>query len=232
MKKKSESQKILRITVLDEQPVVCRGIQSILTGKEGLELIGLFGNRRDLIAILRSREVDLLVLDYQLSGKEIDGLYLIKYLRAQFPRLKILIYSSIASPAILQLVMHAGVRGYLSKTEDTEMVVKAIRQVGGGKTFITREMQRQLDRFREADAKSENVLWHEGANISVLKRELSPRETEVIRCYLAGMTLMQIAAKYSRSRKTISCQKQTALRKLGLRSDLELFKYREHLKLS
>ncbi|MEH0887399.1 response regulator transcription factor [Enterobacter sp. UNJFSC 003] len=232
MKKKSESQKILRITVLDEQPIVCRGIQSILTGKEGLELIGLFGNRHDLIAILRSREVDLLVLDYQLGGEEIDGLYLIKYLRAQFPRLKILIYSSIASPAILQLVMHAGVRGYVSKNEDTEMVVHAIRQVGGGKTFITHEMQRQLDRFREADAKSENELWHEGANISVLKRDLSPRETEVIRCYLAGMTLMQIAAKYSRSRKTISCQKQTALRKLGLRSDLELFKYGEHLKLS
>ncbi|EMH1276881.1 response regulator transcription factor [Enterobacter hormaechei] len=232
MKKKSVSQKILRITVLDEQPVVCRGIQSILTDKEGLELIGLFGNRRDLIAILRSREVDLLVLDYQLGGEEIDGLYLIKYLRAQFPQLKILIYSSIASPVILQLVMHAGVRGYVSKNEDTDMVVHAIRQVGGGKTFITHEMQRQLDLFREADAKSENELWHEGANISVLKRVLSPRETEVIRCYLAGMTLMQIAAKYSRSRKTISCQKQTALRKLGLRSDLELFKYGEHLKLS
>ncbi|EOW2788178.1 response regulator [Enterobacter pasteurii] len=232
MKKKSVSQKILRITVLDEQPVVCRGIQSILTDKEGLELIGLFGNRRDLIAILRSREVDLLVLDYQLGGEEIDGLYLIKYLRAQFPRLKILIYSSIASPVILQLVMHAGVRGYVSKNDDTDMVVHAIRQVGGGKIFITHEMQRQLDLFREADAKSENELWHEGTNISVLKRVLSPRETEVIRCYLAGMTLMQIAAKYSRSRKTISCQKQTALRKLGLRSDLELFKYGEHLKLS
>lgn len=232
MIKKSESRKMLRIAVLDEQPIVCRGIQSILTDKEGLEPIGLYGNRRDLIAILRSREVDLLILDYQLGGEEIDGLYLIKYLRAQFPRLKILIYSSIASPAILQLVMHAGVRGYVSKNEDTEVLVHAIRQVGCGKTFITLDMQRQLDRFLEADGKSENELWHEGGNISVLKRDLSPRETEVIRCYLAGMTLMQIAAKYSRSRKTISSQKQTALRKLGLRSDLELFKYGEHLKLS
>ena len=50
----------------------------------------------------------------------------------------------------------------------------------------------------------------------------------MIRCYLDGLSITQIAGKYARSRKTISGQKQTALRKLGLRSDLELFKYKQY----
>jgi DNA-binding CsgD family transcriptional regulator len=58
---------------------------------------------------------------------------------------------------------------------------------------------------------------------------LSPREHEVLRCYLAGMSVSDIAAKFARSSKTISTQKQSALRKLGIRSDAELFASRKLL---
>jgi RNA polymerase sigma factor (sigma-70 family) len=58
---------------------------------------------------------------------------------------------------------------------------------------------------------------------------LSPREHEVLRCYLAGMSVSDIAAKFARSSKTISTQKQSALRKLGIRNDAELFASRKLL---
>ncbi|KWA82229.1 hypothetical protein WL29_26600 [Burkholderia ubonensis] len=58
---------------------------------------------------------------------------------------------------------------------------------------------------------------------------LSPREHEVLRCYLAGMSVSDIASKFSRSPKTISAQKQSAYRKLGIRSDAELFASRKML---
>lgn len=61
---------------------------------------------------------------------------------------------------------------------------------------------------------------------------LSPREHDVLRCYLAGMSVSDIASKFSRSRKTISTQEQSAFRKLGIRSDAELFASRKLLEES
>jgi len=59
--------------------------------------------------------------------------------------------------------------------------------------------------------------------------ELSPREREVLRCCLEGMSVTQIAEKFARSVKTISGQKQAAFRKLGVRNDNELFKIQHQL---
>ncbi|KAF0855677.1 hypothetical protein Y788_11435 [Pantoea dispersa 625] len=58
---------------------------------------------------------------------------------------------------------------------------------------------------------------------AVSLKMLSPKEQEVIRCFLAGMTVTDIAEKFARSLKTVSGQKQSALRKLGLKADHELF---------
>ncbi|MGL4270873.1 MAG: helix-turn-helix domain-containing protein, partial [Pseudomonas paracarnis] len=54
---------------------------------------------------------------------------------------------------------------------------------------------------------------------------LTPKEREVLRCFLDGMSVSSIAAKFSRSASTISTQKQSAYRKLGVRNDSELFKF-------
>lgn len=58
---------------------------------------------------------------------------------------------------------------------------------------------------------------------------LSPKEQEVIRCFLTGMTVTDIAEKFSRSLKTVSGQKQSAMRKLGLKADHELFIIKDEL---
>jgi DNA-binding NarL/FixJ family response regulator len=58
---------------------------------------------------------------------------------------------------------------------------------------------------------------------------LSVKEREVIRCFLEGMSVTQIARKFNRSTKTISTQKSTAFRKLGVTSDGELFKIKHML---
>jgi DNA-binding NarL/FixJ family response regulator len=66
-------------------------------------------------------------------------------------------------------------------------------------------------------------------DIEKLSKLLTPREAEIIRCFLDGMAIVDIAAKLKRSRKTISGHKQTGMKKLGISSDLELFKYRSDL---
>jgi DNA-binding NarL/FixJ family response regulator len=221
---------IWQIAVLDDHPLIGKAIQYRLAQEPNLELAGAFSQRQQLMAFLRRNSVDVLVLDYMLGEDEIDGLQMVKQLRLHYPQLKILVSSAVEKPAIVQLLLKAGVHGFVGKSEEQEVLITALHQVCRNKRFLTADMLLEMDKFQESDREMHDYLMPRelGDDITLLLRELSPREIEVIRCYLDGLSITQIAGKYARSRKTISGQKQTALRKLGLRSDLELFKYKEH----
>lgn len=74
------------------------------------------------------------------------------------------------------------------------------------------------------------TLGHTGQDLRTDYDILSPREREVLRCCLEGLTLTQISEKFSRSIKTVSAQKRAAYRKLGIQNDCQLFKIGPSLK--
>ncbi|NIE52788.1 response regulator transcription factor [Pantoea sp. Ap-870] len=221
---------IWQIAVLDDHPLIGKAMQYRLAQEPQLDLAGAFAQRQQLMAFLQRHPLDILVLDYMLGEDQLDGLQMVKQLRLHYPQLKILVSSAVEKPAIVQLLLKAGVQGFVGKSHDQEVLIDAIHQICRGKRFLTPDMMLELDKFQESDREMHDYLMprQAGDDISLLLRELSPREIEVIRCYLDGLSITQIAGKYARSRKTISGQKQTALRKLGLRSDLELFKYKQY----
>ncbi|MEK6307007.1 MAG: response regulator transcription factor [Pantoea dispersa] len=221
---------IWQIAVLDDHPLIGKAMQYRLAQEPQLDLAGAFAQRQQLMAFLQRQPIDILVLDYMLGEDQLDGLQMVKQLRLHYPQLKILVSSAVEKPAIVQLLLKAGVQGFVGKSHDQEVLIDAIHQICRGKRFLTPEMMLELDKFQESDREMHDYLAprQAGDDITLLLRELSPREIEVIRCYLDGLSITQIAGKYARSRKTISGQKQTALRKLGLRSDLELFKYKQY----
>lgn len=221
---------IWQIAVLDDHPLIGKAMQYRLAQEPQLDLAGAFAQRQQLMAFLQRQPIDILVLDYMLGEDQLDGLQMVKQLRLHYPQLKILVSSAVEKPAIVQLLLKAGVQGFVGKSHDQEVLIDAIHQICRGKCFLTPDMMLELDKFQESDREMHDYLAprQAGDDITLLLRELSPREIEVIRCYLDGLSITQIAGKYARSRKTISGQKQTALRKLGLRSDLELFKYKQY----
>ncbi|ERH64267.1 response regulator [Pantoea dispersa EGD-AAK13] len=221
---------IWQIAVLDDHPLIGKAMQYRLAQESQLDLAGAFAQRQQLMTFLQRHPIDILVLDYMLGEDQLDGLQMVKQLRLHYPQLKILVSSAVEKPAIVQLLLKAGVQGFVGKSHDQEVLIDAIHQICRGKRFLTPDMMLELDKFQESDREMHDYLTprQAGDDITLLLRELSPREIEVIRCYLDGLSITQIAGKYARSRKTISGQKQTALRKLGLRSDLELFKYKQY----
>ena len=221
---------IWQIAVLDDHPLIGKAMQYRLAQESQLDLAGAFAQRQQLMSFLQRHPIDILVLDYMLGEDQLDGLQMVKQLRLHYPQLKILVSSAVEKPAIVQLLLKAGVQGFVGKSHAQEVLIDAIHQICRGKRFLTPDMMLELDKFQESDREMHDYLTprQAGDDITLLLRELSPREIEVIRCYLDGLSITQIAGKYARSRKTISGQKQTALRKLGLRSDLELFKYKQY----
>lgn len=226
--------KHIRLALLDDHPLV-RSSYELVMGKEpDMLIVGSFGRSRDLMNFLRNDTADILLLDYILDVNELDGLSLIKQLRLRYPDLKILLSSSVESLAVIRTAFMLGIRGYVGKREDASVYFQAIRSVAGGQRYIPQEIANNMAQV-PTRKRDENLLDDientkgEAPPLAELSKLLTPREAEILRCFLDGMEIPEIAAKLKRSRKTISGHKQTGMKKLGLSSDLELFKFREDL---
>lgn len=221
----------LRIAILDDHPVVRAGVSAYLSQNRNVFVIGEFETSRDMILALANQSVDVLLIDYSLGPAEVDGISLIKMLRIKFPDARILVFSALYDPATVALALRSGAHGFVGKGGREEEIVLALQKVAAGGTYCDPQMTyllsgastEQIEPLAGGTASGDTTL---SASISGLLdgASLSGREREVIRCLLAGMTISDIAIKFGRSPKTISAQKGTAYRKLGVTTDNGLFK--------
>lgn len=221
----------LRIALLDDHALIRDALKARLSLESTFKVDGVYSTSRGLMEGLRETPVDLLVLDYQLSDGEMDGLRLIDWLRRQYAELRIVVFSSMERPATVSMSIRAGARGFVGKSQESDDLIRAIRTVALDRVYLAPNMAIELDKLPvppDQGASEDNLANHALADFS----ELSPKESEVLRCCLEGLSVSQIAEKFSRSRKTISGQKQSAFRKLGIRTDTELFKLHNHLHFS
>ncbi|MBP5076235.1 response regulator transcription factor [Pseudomonas chlororaphis] len=220
----------LRIAVLDDHSLIRVALEMKLSREADFKVVGVFPTGQDLLGALPELEVDLLILDYVLGADELDGLNLLRMIRRLHPDLLILISSSTERPSVVNLTLNAGANGFCGKSEDVARLVEAVRKVAAGDTYISPLLAYELGRDPAEARETTLDDSSQGGEILFSDPILSPKEQEVLRCCLEGMSVSQIARKFSRSMKTISGQKQAAFRKLGVRTDAELFKLEQSLK--
>lgn len=212
----------LRVALLDDHALIRLAVEARLSRESDFCVVGLYKSGGELFEALHRDAVDLLILDFWLANNENDGLRLIRLIRSRYPNLPILISSSEESPAMVQLMRRSGVNGFCGKSQEIDDLVKAIRVIASGyPCFPQSEMEGQ-----ESGELAEGVRLAGNSCMNALLNNpvLTAREQEVLRCFLEGVSVSQMATRFSRSHKTISGQKQSGLRKLGIRSDQELFK--------
>jgi DNA-binding NarL/FixJ family response regulator len=205
----------LRIALFDEQPVVRAGLVVRLLSELELDLIGVHASSQALIEGLHAQPADIALVDYELRPKQLAGASLIRTLRAAFPAIRILVFSDHSDPVRISLAMRAGANGFVGKRQPMHELIDAIHIVALGSDYVQTASARS-----GLDGKSDSASF---------ESPLSEREKDVIRCYLEGMTVTEIAQKFERSIKTISSQKASALRKLGASSNNDLFNIRDRL---
>lgn len=224
----------IRIAILDDHPIVRFGVAARLESEMDFHIVGNYETSQDMIQGLQETPADILLIDYSLGPVEIDGISLIRALRIKYPDSHVIVLSSHYTPATVSMTMQVGARGFVGKCQDLDNVVQAIRRVVAGGTYLDEDMKYRLpDASQDAPSPSEDKGKGEAPEKDILpKTVLSPREREVIRCYLDGLSVSEIAEKFGRSIKTISTQKSTAFRKLGVTSDNELFKLKHMVEKS
>lgn len=216
---------ICSVMLLDDHEMVRQGIELGLSKEADLDVIGSFGTGRGLLGALAQRPADIVVMDFVLGPSDLDGLSLIQTLSRRFSKCRCIVVSSHYTAATVSLALKAGSWGVLGKTQNLTELIAAIRTVAQGQIYVQPCMLPALQgghsMFNMTHVKS-----RVGLSSSVrLSASLTPKEQEVLRCFLDGMSVNSIAEKFSRSASTISTQKQSAYRKLGIKSDSELFKF-------
>lgn len=215
----------LNIMILDDHELILRGLQDLLKNQPGFQVVGSYTSSKQLLAQIKIQNADVIVMDYALAPDDMDGLGLIKLLHGRYPNTAILVVSAHYNSAIVSQALRGGARGFIGKNLRPETICKAIIYVAKGKTFLEAEMETELMMLKNDSTSTRTLTQTTSYSVELL----SPKELEVIRCFVEGMTVSDIADKFNRSLKTISGQKQSALRKLGLKSDHELFLIRDEI---
>lgn len=210
-----------RIMLLDDHPIVIEGIERRLAHVPNVQVVGTYTTARALIEALGASPlpIHLAIVDFSLGPQDVDGVNLLRALKLRFPATAVLVLSSHFNPATVALALQAGVNGFLSKTQGPDDLIEAIEAIMRGRTYVPEMMRKQLDELSSAAPVR-------GTTPGQIAETLSPREHEVLRCTLEGMSTSEISSKFSRAMSTISTQKKSAYQKLGIRTDAELFKIR------
>lgn len=222
------SSQLLRVAFLDDHDVVRCGLAVKLAEESDMVVVGNYDNSKKMMAGLRQNPADVLLIDYSLGPTEVDGVTLIRVLRAKFPASRILVVSALGDPETIALALRAGAQGFIRKNQQLQEVVQAVRMVASGQLYLPNIILNSRIAWEHAIKADFSAAGNPGETLFP-KKMLSPREYEVIRCFLDGLTVSQIAEKFGRSAKTISAQKCTAFAKLGIHSDNELFKIKDKL---
>ncbi|AXF24657.1 DNA-binding response regulator [Burkholderia pyrrocinia] len=206
----------VRVTVADDHPSSALGMSQALAGSSTIKLVGAVSNSTDLVAALDEQPCDVVVVDYVMpGGKYGDGLALLSFLQRRYPALHLVTITMIDNPSVLRAIQKQGVGCILSKSDAISHLVGAVHAAYVGANYMSPFIKQLLD----------------GSEAPPTVRQLTTREIEVVRLYCAGYTVGEIAAQLHRSKQTISSQKSSAMKKLGIVRDADLIRYADEGKL-
>jgi two-component system response regulator NreC len=187
----------------------------LVNAQPDMEVVGEASNGHAAITQARELLPDLLVMD--ISMPELNGLRATEKLRKEFPDLKILTLTRHTDDGYLQQLIKAGVNGYVLKQSAPTELINAIRTVTAGRSYVDSELTHKV--MGGYIGRSAGPLRGEGA------REVSDRESEVLRLIAWGYSNKEIAARLELSVKTVEAHKSNAMRKLNMRSRIDIVRY-------
>jgi DNA-binding NarL/FixJ family response regulator len=208
---------MIRVLLADDHAIVRAGLREILEATGDISVTGEAGNGHDALARVREQAYDVAVLDMSMPGR--SGIELIKQLKSEQPKLRILVLSMHSEAQYAVRALKAGASGYLSKDGAVEQLVAAIRRIAAGGAFVSAETAERL--AMQVNHPTE-VPPH---------TQLSDREFQVFQLLVAGRSVTAIADELSVSVKTVSTHKTHIMEKMNLSNQVELIRYAMRHKL-
>jgi two-component system, NarL family, invasion response regulator UvrY len=202
---------MIRVLLADDHTIVRTGLKEILADTGDLTVAGEATNGAEVLSQVREHEYDVVVLDMSMPGR--SGIELIKQVKSEKPRLRILVLSMHSEEQYAVRALKAGASGYLTKESAADELVAGIRRIASGGAYVSPETAERL-------ALDLNPM-PEAAPHTLL----SDREFQVFQLIASGKSGTEIAGQLALSAKTVSTHKTRIMRKMGLANQAELIRY-------
>jgi len=211
----SLSDKPSRILLVEDHAMFREQLAQLITQEFGLEVCGQTDNIRDALTLARNQRPDMAIIDITLKGS--SGLELLKDWKAQGAEFPTLVLSMHEESLYAERVLAAGGRGYITKHEKSETLLKAIQRVLDGKTYLSESMM-------------EHVVGKMAGRTAVVSpiERLADRELEVFQLIGVGRTTREIAETLHLGMTTVDTYRTRIKDKLGLSNGTELMKFAAH----
>jgi len=195
----------ISVLIVDDHPVVRRGLRALLEVQDGIEVTGEAGDGATALALAAERAPDVILLDLKLPG--MDGIAVLGELRTRNNPARVLVLTSATEPASASLAVRSGAAGMLYKDVDPDALVRAIRSVHDGHLLLAPEAAGSLARS--------GGVWGPGTPGGGLDA-LTSREREVLAELAKGRSNREIARALTVSEKTVKAHVSSVLAKLGV----------------
>jgi len=205
---------LTRVVVVDDHPAIREAIADTIRAEQGMELCGLAGSAAAAFDLVRETDPDVAVIDISLG--DAHGLDLVQNLRAQHPKLEVVVFSMYDEEVYAERAIRAGARGYVMKSEPTQSVAEAIRAAAQGEIYLNRKAASRILSKVAGGSRDSSEPGLE---------DLTDREMAVFQMLGQGKPTEEIAERLNLSRKTVETYRRRAKEKLGFDTVTELLQF-------
>lgn len=209
-----EDTRVFKVFLVDDHPIVRQGLAQLIAHEPDLEVVGEAEDAPEAMHAMADNVPDVAVVDLFLKSS--DGFDLIKRIRAQWPKVAVLVLTMQGQTFYAERALRAGAMGFLNKREASEKVLTAIRQLTRGEMYVSEESSPKLLR---------RLLGGEADDGEPFIGRLSDRELQVFLLIGHGHGTKQIADDLNLSVKTIETYRSHIKEKLDLGDSRDLIKF-------
>ena len=191
----------LKVLIIDDHPLMRRGIQQLVELEEGFEVVGGAGNGSEGINLALQTSPDLIILDLNMKG--LSGLDTLKALRAEDVDARIVILTVSDAKNDIFTLIDAGADGYLLKDTEPDTLLSQLKRIAQGEVILSDSIK--------------NLLLERQSSQSPID-SLTDREIDVLRLVATGLSNKQIAGQFFISEETVKVHIRNLLRKLNVHS--------------
>ncbi len=201
----------IRVMIVDDHPIVRDGLRHLVEAEPEMTVIGEARSGEQALTLLSRVTPDLMMVDLGLPG--MDGISLIKKVRAEYPGVRLLVVSMMEQAGYAEGALRAGASGFVTKADATDEVVAAIRQISRGELYVSDGLAMDI---------IGGIVDGGSGYLSTVEEQLSEREFQVFRLIGQGLGAKQVAETLELSVKTVETHQANIKRKLTLRDGREL----------
>ncbi len=204
----------MKIVLVDDHPVVRKGLKSILEDDAGYRVCGEAEDGDKAIRVISEMNPDLVIVDIELKGG-VDGIELVSAIKTRFPEVAILVMSMDDGTLYAEKSIKAGAMGYIAKAEAAENILAAIDSVMNNRLYLSISISNKI---------AKKHIYGVSCNDDINIHRLSSRELEVFHLIGKGYKRNEIAKKMNLNINTIESHRRKIREKLGIANSSDLAK--------